>query len=185
VAKDMKIQVEFNPAKVQAYRLIGYEKRALKAEDFNNDKKDAGELGSGHTVTALYELIPPGVKADLPDVDALKYQKTAPAETAQDKELLTVKVRYKDPDGTQSKLLTRPLIEESRAWAEAAPDFKFAAAAAGFGMLLRGSAFAGDLTYAKVAGLAQSGAGKDPDGYRGEFLRLVEKARLLKGPDAR
>src|SRR5512137_2255641 len=98
VAKDMKIQVEFNPARVQAYRLIGYEKRALKAEDFNNDKKDAGELGSGHTVTALYELIPPGVKADLPDVDELKYQKAAPAAAAQGSELLTVKVRYKDPD---------------------------------------------------------------------------------------
>jgi Ca-activated chloride channel family protein len=185
VAKDMKLQVEFNPAKVQAYRLIGYEKRALKAEDFNNDKKDAGELGSGHTVTALYELIPPGVKTDLPDVDELKYQKTAPVADAQGAELLAVKVRYKDPDGTKSKLLTRPLADQGRAWAEAAPDFKFAAAAAGFGMLLRGSAFAGDLTYDKVADLARSAAGKDPDGYRGEFLRLVEKARLLKGPDAR
>ena len=159
VAKDMKIQVEFNPAKVQAYRLIGYEKRALKAEDFNNDKKDAGELGSGHTVTALYELIPPGVKADLPDVDALKYQKTAPAETAQDKELLTVKVRYKDPDGTQSKLLTRPLIEESRAWAEAAPDFKFAAAAAGFGMLLRGLCGRSHLCQGRRTGPVRSGQG--------------------------
>ncbi|MBI5241887.1 MAG: VWA domain-containing protein [Elusimicrobia bacterium] len=185
VAKDMKLQVEFNPARVQAYRLIGYEKRALKAEDFNNDKKDAGELGSGHTVTALYELIPVGIKTDLPDVDELKYQRAAPAEAAQSPELLTVKVRYKDPDGTKSKLLTRPLAGDAQPWAQASSDFKFAAAAAGFGMLLRGSAFAGDLTFAKVSELAQSAEGKDADGYRGEFIRLVEKARLLKGPEAR
>ncbi|MDD5627610.1 MAG: von Willebrand factor type A domain-containing protein [Elusimicrobia bacterium] len=184
VAKDMKIQVEFNPARVQAYRLIGYEKRALKAEDFNNDKKDAGELGSGHTVTALYELIPPGVKASLPDVDELKYQKTAPAQAAQDKELLTVKVRYKDPDGTKSKLVSRPLVDKAQPWSEAVPDLKFAAAAAGFAMLLRGSAYSGDLSYAKVAAMAQAAEGKDADGYRGEFIRLVQKAQLLKGPEA-
>ncbi|HAH07345.1 MAG TPA: hypothetical protein DCM05_12630 [Elusimicrobia bacterium] len=179
VAKDMKIQVEFNPARVQAYRLIGYEKRALKAQDFNDDKKDAGELGAGHTVTALYELVPPGLHEGLPDVDELKYQKTALSPAAADRELLTVKVRYKDPDGTKSKLLARPLADGHRPWADAPQDLRFAAAAAGFGMLLRGSAFSGDLTYDKVSKMAQSSVGKDPGGTRGEFIRLVEKARLL------
>ncbi|MCX5796179.1 MAG: VWA domain-containing protein [Elusimicrobia bacterium] len=181
VAKDVKIQVEFNPARVQAYRLIGYEKRALQAEDFKNDKKDAGELGSGHTVTALYEVIPPGVKTDLPAVDELRYQKTSlvPAEVSH--ELLTVKVRYKDPNGTKSLLMVRPLVDKMQRWSEAAPDFKFAAAVAGFGMLLRGSAFSRDLSYDKVYRMAQASGGKDPDGTRGEFIRLVEKARLLKG----
>jgi Ca-activated chloride channel family protein len=185
VAKDMKIQVEFNPTRVQAYRLIGYEKRALKARDFNDDKKDAGELGAGHTVTALYEIIPPGVREDLSGIDELKYQKAVLSQAATSGEFLTVKVRYKDPDAQESKLLTRPLAGEPRPWVEASPDFRFAAAAAGFGMLLRGSSFSGDLSFAKVSQLAQSAAGKDPGGYRGEFLRLVEKARLLRAPGPR
>ncbi|MEK9144805.1 MAG: YfbK domain-containing protein, partial [Elusimicrobiota bacterium] len=183
VDKVMKIQVEFNPARVQAYRLIGYEKRALKAEDFNNDRKDAGELGSGHNVTALYEVILPGAPADLSGIDELRYQKSGLSPAAKGKELLTVKVRYKDPDGDRSKLLLRPLIEDPRPWSEASPDFQFAASVAGFGMLLRGSAFTGDLSYAKIAQMAQEAGGKDPDGYRGEFLRLVEKARLLSASD--
>lgn len=120
----MKSQVEFNPARVSSYKLIGYENRKLQSEDFNNDKKDAGELGAGHTVTALYEVVPAGVKDDaLPSVDALKYQKATAAEPAE----------------TESRLLTRPLLDEEREWSQASPDLKFAASAAGFGMMLRHS----------------------------------------------
>ena len=184
IAKDVKIQVEFNPSRVQAYKLIGYEDRLLSAEDFNNDKKDAGELGAGHTVTALYEVVPAGVEDDsLPAVDPLKYQKTAPAAAApgaaESKELLTVKFRYKNPKEDSSRLIVRPLADEEREWSQASPDFKFAASAAGFAMLLRGSKTKGDLDYAKVRAMAQEGLGKDEDGYRAEMLRMIEKAKLL------
>jgi Ca-activated chloride channel family protein len=182
IAKDVKIQVEFNPARVQAYKLVGYENRMLKAEDFNNDKKDAGELGSGATVTALYEVVPAGVDdAGTADVDALKYQKPAAAapEASASKELLTVKFRYKKPKEDVSRLIVRPLADEERAWSLASTDLKFAASAAGFGMLLRGSKTKGDLTYDKVAAMAREGQGKDEDGYRSEMVRLVAKAKLL------
>jgi Ca-activated chloride channel family protein len=182
IAKDVKIQVEFNPARVQAYKLIGYENRMLAAEDFNNDKKDAGELGAGSTVTALYEVVPMGVADDsLPSVDPLKYQKpaaTAP-EASGSNELLTVKFRYKKPTENESRLIVRPLADENRDWSQASPDFKFAASAAGFGMMLRGSKTKGDLTYEKVRTMATEGLGKDEDGYRAEMVRLIAKAKLL------
>ncbi|MDP3541942.1 MAG: DUF3520 domain-containing protein, partial [Elusimicrobiota bacterium] len=182
IAKDVKLQVEFNPARVSSYKLIGYENRVLAAQDFNDDKKDAGELGAGHTVTALYEIVPAGVKDDaLPTVDPLKYRApAAPApEASASGELLTVKFRYKKPDETASRLLTRPLADEDRAWAQASPDFKFAASAAGFGMMLRHSKTKGSLTYDKVRAMAQEGLGQDEDGYRAEMVRLVKKAKLL------
>jgi Ca-activated chloride channel family protein len=182
IAKDVKIQVEFNPARAQAYKLIGYEDRMLKAEDFNNDKKDAGELGAGGTVTALYEVVPAGAADEsLPSVDELKYQKARPADTAQagGSELLTVKFRYKQPKGDKSLLIVRPLADESREWSQASPDFKFAASAAGFGMMLRASKTRGDLDYDKVAAMAREGLGRDEDGYRSEMVRLVAKAKVL------
>jgi Ca-activated chloride channel family protein len=182
LAKDVKLQVEFNPARASSYKLIGYENRVLAAQDFNDDKKDAGELGAGHTVTALYEVVPAGVKDDaLPAVDPLKYQApAAPAPGASEsKELLTVKFRYKKPNETTSRLISRPLADEDREWAQASPDFKFAASAAGFGMMLRHSKTKGDLTYDKVRAMAKEGQGKDEDGYRAEMVRLVEKAKLL------
>jgi Ca-activated chloride channel family protein len=179
IAKDVKIQVEFNPAHVQAYRLIGYENRMLKAEDFNDDKKDAGELGAGHTVTALYEIIPVGVKADLPDVDKLKYQKTEEVEVENyGSELLTVKFRYKKPTGKKSRLIVKTLdcdIEEN-----GTDNFGFSAAVAGFGMLLRGSKYKGDLTYDRVLSMAKKAKGQDPNGYRNEFINLVERAQVIE-----
>lgn len=182
IAKDVKIQVEFNPARVSSYKLLGYENRKLAAEDFNDDKKDAGELGAGSTVTALYEVVPVGVKDDaLPSVDPLKYQKAAaPEPSASDsKELLTVKFRYKKPNENESRLIVRPLADEDRAWSEASTDFKFAASVAGFGMMLRHSNTKGNLTYDKVRAMAQEGLGKDEDGYRSEMVRLVAKAKLI------
>ncbi|MBI3297279.1 MAG: VWA domain-containing protein [Elusimicrobia bacterium] len=177
VAKDVKVQVEFNPGRVSAYRLLGYENRLLKSEDFNNDKKDAGEMGSGHTVTALYEVVPAGVKADVPGVDPLKYQKTSPVVFAGGNELLTVKFRYKAPDGDKSRLVEKVLEDEDRPWSRASEDFRFAASVAGFGMLLRGSTAAGDLDYDKLERMAKGAVGKDADGYRKEFVGLIGKAR--------
>ncbi|MFI2742344.1 von Willebrand factor type A domain-containing protein [Zhouia sp. PK063] len=176
IAKDVKIQVEFNPAKVQAYRLIGYENRLLNDEDFNDDKKDAGELGSGHTVTALYEIIPVGVKSKfLKDIDDLKYTKNTVTTTSD--ELLTVKFRYKKPDGNTSKLITKTLNDDNFHTTE---DFDFASAVALFGMQLRKSKYANKASFKKVISLAEAGRGKDDDGYRAEFIRLVksyEKSR--------
>lgn len=183
LAKDVKLQVEFNPARVQAYRLIGYENRRLAAQDFNDDKKDAGELGAGHTVTALYEVVPPGVKRETPGVDPLKYQ--APRAGAEPqgeagRELLTVKFRYKKPSGGPSLLLSRPLADESREFAAASEDFRWAVSAAGFGLVLRDSKHRGDLSLAQVRTLAQGARGADDDGMRAEMIRLVERAELLK-----
>ena len=134
IAKDVKIQVEFNPARVASYRLIGYEKRILRKEDFNNDKIDAGEIGAGHTVTALYEVVPAGAEpnpaASVPPVDPLKYQPTTPVVASLGKitspEMLTVKLRYKEPDGETSKLIERPFVDSGAQFANAAPDLKFA-----------------------------------------------------------
>ena len=181
LAKDVKLQVEFNPAKVEAYRLIGYENRMLRSEDFNDDTKDAGELGAGHSVTALYEVVPFGTHMDLPGTDSLKYQKPAAAagREAGSKELLTVKFRYKDPNGTRSKLLSRVLVDGDAGWQAASEDFRFSAAAAGFGLLLRGSKHKGDLDYGQVLAMAKAAAGKDSQGHRAEFIRLVEAAKLL------
>ena len=186
IAKDVKIQVEFNPAQVAAYRLIGYEKRMLRKEDFNNDKKDAGEIGAGHTVTALYEIVPAGGEIPAGNVDPLKYQPTAeekPERYVADssKELLTLKLRYKQPDGDTSKLLEFPVTDSGKSFARASTDFKFATAVAEFGMLLRGSEFAGNSTYGSVLELAQAAKGADAEGYRSEFLTLVKTAQRLAG----
>ncbi|WP_422929808.1 vWA domain-containing protein [Singulisphaera sp. PoT] len=181
VAKDVKIQVEFNPTKVGAYRLLGYENRLLAKEDFNDDAKDAGEIGAGHHVTALYELIPPGKEKDLPQVDPLKYQnqpKQSGTEVASP-ETLTVKLRYKAPEGDKSKLIERGVEDKGTDLGHASNDFKFATAVAGFAMLLRGSAEKGSLTYGGVLELAGSALGDDKPGYRKEFLELVKKAESL------
>jgi Ca-activated chloride channel family protein len=177
VAKDVKIQVEFNPANVGAYRLVGYENRVLKNEDFNNDRKDAGDMGAGHTVTVLYEVVPPGETIDLPGVDPLKYQTPPrPANGAASAEMMTVKVRYKEPDGETSRLLEVPVANRAAALDG---NLGFAAAVAEFGMLLRGSAFTGAATWDDVASLARAHRGPDPDGYRAEFARLVDLAAAL------
>lgn len=180
IAKDVKLQVEFNPAKVAAYRLIGYENRMLKSEDFNNDKKDAGELGSGHTVTALYEVIPVGVKSEFFSVDALKYQKNEVTKIAQGSdELMTVKFRYKNPDGEVSKLIVHPMKDKQMSLANTSANFRWSAAVAAFGMLLRESEYANHFTYEKVVQLAQSARGKDEEGYRVEFINMVKSMGLM------
>jgi Ca-activated chloride channel family protein len=178
VAKDVKIQVEFNPAHVAAYRLVGYENRMLRNEDFNNDRKDAGEIGAGHTVTALYELVPPGADADLPGVDPLKYQRpSAPAGATQSDEVMTVKVRYKAPDADDSRLMT---VAVRNRVSDPSPNIGFAAAVAEFGMLLRNCDSRGTATHTEAAALARRFRGADPDGYRSEFIKLVELAGSLK-----
>ena len=178
LAKDVKIQVEFNPAQVAAYRLIGYENRLLQDRDFNDDKKDAGEIGAGHSVTALYEVVPVGVESDaLGSVDPLKYQKTTPKGSSE--ELLTVKLRYKAPDGDTSKLLARPLVDNGQDLNQASESFRWAAGVAEFGMLLRDSEFKGQSSYDSVLALARGARGDDPNGYRAEFVRLVGTAQSL------
>jgi Ca-activated chloride channel family protein len=197
IARDVKIQVEFNPARVQSYRLIGYEKRVLRKEDFNNDKVDAGEIGAGHTVTALYEVVPVGATTDpaasIPPVDRLKYGTnepgTANGSAARDggsyngeshsSEMMTVKLRYKKPDGDKSELLERVVTDSNAGFAKASPDFKFAAAAAEFGMLLRDSEHKGKASLGSVLEWAQEGKGADPNGYRQGFIDLVRKAQTL------
>jgi Ca-activated chloride channel homolog len=181
IAKDVKVQVEFNPARVTAYRLVGYENRLLNKEDFNDDKKDAGDIGAGHTVTALYEVVPAGKKVNVPGVDPLKYQTPAAAKDGPaSKELLTVKLRYKQPDGDASKLIETPVADTGATAERASADFKFASAVAAFGMLLRDSQYKGEATFASVRELAAASKGQDPGGYRAEFLALVEKAATLK-----
>lgn len=180
IAKDVKLQIEFNPAKVQAYRLIGYENRVLKNEDFNNDKKDAGDLGSGHTVTALYEIIPVGVKSKYFDVDDLKYQKTViDPKAAGSKELMTVKFRYKDPGGDTSKLIVHALRDNFTPVDATSDNFRWSAAVASFGMLLRDSEYAGDFTYENALALAEGAKGKDERGYRTEFIAMVKSFSLM------
>jgi Ca-activated chloride channel family protein len=179
IAKDVKIQVEFNPARVGAYRLIGYENRLLRNRDFNDDTKDAGEIGAGHHVTALYELVPAGKEESLPDVDDLEFQKASNTPGEPREESLIVKLRYKRPDGDTSKLLKQGVVDDGREYARASDDFKFASAVAGFGMLLRDSPYKGSLTYAAVLELGTPGAERDPAGYRREFLDLVRKAEVL------
>jgi Ca-activated chloride channel family protein len=183
VAKDVKLQVEFNPNFVNAYRLIGYESRLLNDEDFNDDTKDAGELGAGHTVTALYEIVPVGVNVPVGSVDKLKYQQTkndvSLPKFADSKELLTVKLRYKEPDKDVSRKLEVPVLA-NRMNLNASQDFNFAMAAAMFGQLLRDSDFTGNAKYSDVINLARKGLGNDPNGYRHEFIRLVEAVEQLE-----
>lgn len=176
IAKDVKIQVEFNPAKVQAYRLIGYENRLLNDEDFKDDTKDAGELGSGHTVTALYEIIPVGVKSKyLKDIDNLKYTKQTNQNYTD--EMLTVKFRYKEPDGDTSKLIVKTVKDNNSSIESANEDLKFSAAVALFGMQLRNSEFINTKKITDVIALAEAGKGNDKDGYRAEFIRLVKSSK--------
>ncbi len=181
IAKDVKIQVEFNPARVAGYRLVGYENRLLAKEDFNNDRKDAGEIGAGHTVTALYEIVPAG--KSLPDqksVEALKYQIPSQQNEKNSEELLTLKLRYKAPDGDTSKLLEMPLKSIApRAFDKAGNDFQFAAAVAAFGMKLRNTPGSSDISWTDILNAAKRSLGEDPGSHRAEFLTLVEKARRL------
>jgi len=180
IAKDVKLQLEFNPSKVAAYRLVGYENRMLRNEDFNDDTKDAGEIGAGHTVTAFYELVPVGDESPTTPVDPLKYQKTVePAEAAASDEVLTLKLRYKEPDGAESKLLTSVVKDSGRNFAQAEADFQFAASVAAFGLVLRDSQFKGDLTLAAVEELAAASRGADEQGYRAEFIELVKQAQAI------
>jgi Ca-activated chloride channel family protein len=202
--------VEFNPAQVAGYRLIGYENRMLKKEDFNDDTKDAGEIGAGHTVTALYEVVPANAKLPgLPGVDALKYQGGAvagervatqrgaedaqakddpagrvssdqaasPAAKAASTEMLTLKLRYKAPQGDTSKLLEFPLTDDGKSYERSSKDFRFAAAVASFGMLLRDSPHKGAANWSSTLELAAEGKGADRSGYRAEFVGLVERAK--------
>ncbi len=181
IAKDVKIQVEFNPAQVQAYRLIGYENRMLQAQDFNDDRKDAGEIGAGHSVTAIYEIIPPGVEWNAPGVDSLKYQeKGKPADKAAPDELLTLKLRFKQPDGDKSRKLVFPLKTSVASFGSASENFRFSAAVAAFGMVLRESSHGGTLNLDGVHEIARTACGEDPEGYRKEFLRLVREARKIR-----
>ncbi len=177
VAKDVKIQVEFNPRAVGAYKLIGYENRILQHRDFNDDKKDAGEIGAGHTVTALYEIVPPGEPLEGAGVDPLKYQEgSKPNATAKSDELMTVKLRYKQPDGDTSRLIS---VAVNARVGELTPNLGFASAVAEFGMLLRRSEFKGQATWTTAQELARKYRGDDPDGYRAEFVRLVDLAAAL------
>ena len=180
IAKDVKLQIEFNPAKVRAYRLIGYENRMLKSEDFNNDKKDAGELGSGHTVTALYEIIPVGVESKFFKVDELKYQTTKlDPKNSQSNELMTVKFRYKKPDGDVSKLIVHPMNDNNTALEKTSDNFRWAASVASFGMLLRNSEYLNGFSEDGILRLAQGSQGDDKDGYRAEFISMVKTDRLV------
>jgi Ca-activated chloride channel family protein len=173
IAKDVKIQIEFNPAYVKEYRLVGYENRLLNEEDFDNDKKDAGELGAGHTVTALYEIVP----ANGIDIDSrrLKYQQSEVlSNVSENNELATIKFRYKKPDSDNSLLITEIIPNTRKALTQTSENFRFSAAVAGFGMLLRNSEFKGNISHDHVLALARASKGVDKDGYRAEFIRLVE-----------
>jgi Ca-activated chloride channel homolog len=182
IAKDVKIQVEFNPTKVQGYRLIGYENRMLAAQDFKDDKKDAGELGAGHAVTALYEIIPVGVESDvkLPKVDNLKYQQSkVDPQAYKSNELMLVKLRYKEPKAETSQEIQEPVINKGVKLENASNDFKFAASVAELGMLLRDSQYKSNANFNQVLQLAKEGKDVDLDGYRSEFIRLVETTKKL------
>ena len=180
VAKDVKLQVEFNPAKVQSYRLVGYETRMLNNEDFNDDTKDAGEMGAGHTVTALYEIIPTGISGNIPgSIDPLKYQTETNinTQTSNSSELLTVKLRYKTPEEEKSKKIEKSVTDMGKD--NVSPDFRFASAVAMFAQLLKDSDFKGEATYDKVIETANKGLSFDPEGYRAEFVSLVQSAKGL------
>ncbi|HWB13729.1 MAG TPA: VWA domain-containing protein [Pirellulales bacterium] len=187
IAKDVKLQIEFNPAQTAEYRLIGYEDRLMPEQDFDDDRKDAGEIGAGHSVTALYEMLPLAVSQA--DVQPLKYQRsdntrgrnlTAAAATG---ELATIKLRYKDPDGEQSRLIEHAVTDRRPPGNEASQDMNFAAAVAAFGMLLRDSPYRGDASYQKVLSLAEQGLAGDASGYRSEFVQLVRQAKEISGKE--
>jgi Ca-activated chloride channel family protein len=185
IAKDVKVQVEFNPKRVGAYRLIGYENRLMKAEDFHDDSKQGGSIGTGHTVTALYEIVPAGLQMPEPGLDPAKWQQTQKAIVADEDEWLTLSMRYKDPEAETSELLKQQLTGPVVKLADAPTDLRFAAAVASFGMLLRDSPYRGEATYASVRKLAKANLGDDPNGHRDEFVALVDvAAELAKKQDA-
>jgi Ca-activated chloride channel family protein len=183
IAKDVKFQIEFNPSKVLAYRLVGYENRLLNAEDFNDDKKDAGEIGAGHTVTALYEIIPVGASDAgkwVKQIDPLKYQKSNLNSTDNiTDEWVTLKLRYKQPEGDNSQLMVFPVKGKVKSFENASTDFKFAASVAGFGMLLRNSDYKGTITYSEAQSMARDNRGADEDGFKAEMARLIQTAEML------
>jgi Ca-activated chloride channel family protein len=180
IAKDVKIQIEFNPQHVQSYRLIGYENRALRNEDFNDDTKDAGELGAGHSVTALYEIVPVGIPTTIRSVDPLRYQTpSSPQGKRHENELATVKFRYKLPKENRSRLVSASVSPEVSPLPETSNNFRFASAVAQFGLLLRESKYKGASTYESTIELARGAKGKDQFGYRSQFIELVETAKLL------
>ena len=180
IAKDVKIQVEFNPNRVKAYRLIGYVNRKLANEDFDDDLIDAGELGAGHTVTALYEIIPAGSEEEVRQSADLKYQENKLSEQAiHSKDLLTLKLRYKPIDSEKSTLLEHTLPDDVNNLQATSNDFRFSAAVAGFGLLLRQSKYKGQASYEQIEDIAKGSLGNDPNGDRAEFVRLVNQARLL------
>jgi Ca-activated chloride channel family protein len=180
VAKDVKIQVELNPAKVAGYRLIGYEDRLLRDQDFDDDTKDAGEIGAGHAVTALYEIVPAGVDVPAPAAQKLKYQTPAAGRPGPaSPELMTVKIRYKAPDGDKSALLTHAVDDAQHTIRQTSTDFRWAAAVAAFGMMLRESPERGTMTWKLVTNLAKSSIGDDPEGYRRELVSLIAAASKL------
>jgi Ca-activated chloride channel family protein len=181
VAKDVKVQIEFNPARVRAYRLLGYENRRLEAEDFKDDAKDAGEVGAGHAVTALYELVPPGVPLPRPAADPLVYQRPGvPGGTGAGSDLMRLKLRYKQPDGQTGEEREWRIPDHVRPLEAGSADFKFQAAVAAFGMILRNSPHKGSASLEAVLRLADEGRGADAAGYRAEFVGLVQKARALR-----
>jgi Ca-activated chloride channel family protein len=187
IAKDVKFQMEFNPARVKGYRLVGYENRLLNDEDFNDDKKDAGEMGAGHTVTALYEIIPAGSDESLKSIDPLKYQSNRgeeksvePVKADPHAELMTVKLRYKQPDGNTSTKVEIPVKGRVLELDETSDNFRFSAAIAEFGLLLRNSQYKEDASMEQVIAMAKAARGEDEEGYRAEFLKLVKLADSLK-----
>ncbi len=180
IAKDVKIQVEFNPAKVAGYRLIGYENRLLADRDFNDDRVDAGEIGAGHTVTAIYEIIPAGEKVENPGVDELKYSRTERSDTNFSQEIMTIKLRFKEPSGNVSKLMTVGVLDRTYSIENASENVRFASAVAQFGLLLRDSRYKANASFANVQNLAGNALGGDLRNYRNEFLGLVSKAKNLK-----
>lgn len=181
IAKDVKIQIEFNPEYVKQYRLIGYENRKMAARDFDDDKKDAGEIGAGHQVTALYEIIPVGAP-DVHDGVNLKYGKKGErAPEPKSNEMLTLKLRYKEPEGETSRLLSFPLSKDAMQRGAGDQSFRWAAAVAAFGQILRGSPYVGSYSINDVRVLAGDAKGDDPNGYRSEFINLLERAERLKG----
>ena len=195
IAKDVKVQIEFNPVYIHSYRLIGYENRVLAKEDFEDDTKDAGELGAGHTVTALYEIIPEGqvnprdqvisrnlVEENKADSKDLKYQETTITEQAYaSSEIMTLKFRYKKPDQETSILIEVPVIDTQTPLTATADSFRFSAAIAEWGLLLRDSEYKGDASYDHVLDLAHGSKGMDKEGYRAEFIELVEISKVLAG----
>ncbi len=183
IAKDVKFQIEFNPARVQSYRLIGYENRLLNDEDFNDDRKDAGDMGAGHNVTALYELVPAGSDENIPSIDPLRYQVNRGKEIKENDfrdECLLVKLRYKKPDGKTSMLFEKPVAGYVNDLDDTSDNMRFAAAVSEFGMILRNSGFKGTATLESAAKLARSARGEDEDGYRSELIRLINTVKDMK-----